>query len=47
LAAGKMSDRQDNNPADDDDYHDIKAICQYFNINMPLEYEAFERNFLQ
>ncbi|NJR51122.1 MAG: aminoglycoside nucleotidyltransferase [Leptolyngbyaceae cyanobacterium CSU_1_3] len=32
---------------DEDDYRDVKAICQHFNIEMPLEYEEFERVFLQ
>lgn len=32
---------------DEDDYRDVKAICQHFNIKMPLEYEEFERAFLQ
>jgi lincosamide nucleotidyltransferase A/C/D/E len=32
---------------DEDDYHDVKAICQHFNIKMPSEYEAFERALLQ
>lgn len=32
---------------DEDDYRDVKAICQHFNIKMPLEYEEFERNLLQ
>ncbi|AFY92710.1 nucleotidyltransferase domain-containing protein [Chamaesiphon minutus] len=32
---------------DEDDYRDVKAICQHFKIAMPLEYEDFERDFLQ
>jgi Aminoglycoside-2''-adenylyltransferase len=32
---------------DEDDYRDVKAICQHFNIKMPLEYEEFERDLLQ
>jgi lincosamide nucleotidyltransferase A/C/D/E len=32
---------------DEDDYHDVKAICQYFKIEMPLEYQEFERALLQ
>ena len=32
---------------DEDDYRDVKAICQYFNLKMPLEYEEFERDLLQ
>jgi lincosamide nucleotidyltransferase A/C/D/E len=32
---------------DEDDYRDVKAICQHFNIKMPVEYEAFERDLLQ
>ena len=32
---------------DEDDYRDVKAICQHFNLKMPLEYEDFERNLLQ
>jgi lincosamide nucleotidyltransferase A/C/D/E len=32
---------------DEDDYRDVKAICQHFNIKMPLEYEEFGRNLLQ
>ena len=32
---------------DEDDYRDVKAICQHFNIKMPLEYEDFERDLLQ
>jgi lincosamide nucleotidyltransferase A/C/D/E len=31
---------------DEDDYHDVKAICQHFKIEMPSEYEAFERDLL-
>lgn len=31
----------------ENDYRDVKAICQHFNIKMPLEYEEFERVFLQ
>lgn len=27
---------------DKNDYHDIKALCQRFDIKMPLEYEEFE-----
>ena len=32
---------------DEDDYRDVKALCQHFNIKMPLEYEEFERGLLQ
>ena len=32
---------------DEDDYRDVKAICQHFNIKMPLEYEEFEHDRLQ
>jgi lincosamide nucleotidyltransferase A/C/D/E len=32
---------------DEDDYRDVKAICQHFNIKVPSEYEAFERDLLQ
>lgn len=32
---------------DEDDYRDVKAICQHFNIKMPLEYEEFQRVLLQ
>jgi lincosamide nucleotidyltransferase A/C/D/E len=32
---------------DEDDYRDIKAICQHFKIEMPLEYEEFERALFQ
>lgn len=32
---------------DEDDYRDVKAICQHFDIKMPLEYEEFERDFLR
>ena len=28
---------------DEDDYHDVKALCQRFGIEMPQEYEEFER----
>jgi lincosamide nucleotidyltransferase A/C/D/E len=31
---------------DEDDYRDLKAICQHFKIEMPSEYEAFERDLL-
>jgi lincosamide nucleotidyltransferase A/C/D/E len=31
---------------DENDYHDVKALCQHFNIKMPLEYEEFEQNHL-
>jgi lincosamide nucleotidyltransferase A/C/D/E len=27
---------------DENDYHDVKVLCQRFGIKMPLEYEAFE-----
>jgi lincosamide nucleotidyltransferase A/C/D/E len=27
---------------DENDYHDVKALCQRFDIKMPLEYEDFE-----
>jgi lincosamide nucleotidyltransferase A/C/D/E len=29
---------------DEDDYRDVKAICQHFKIKLPSEYEAFERD---
>ena len=29
---------------DEDDYHDVKALCQRFGIKMPLEFTEFERN---
>jgi lincosamide nucleotidyltransferase A/C/D/E len=32
---------------DEEDYRDVKAICQHFKIEMPPEYEAFERDLLQ
>jgi lincosamide nucleotidyltransferase A/C/D/E len=32
---------------DEDDYRDVKAICQHFDIKMPLEYEEFEHDFLR
>ena len=28
---------------DENDYHDVKALCQRFGIQMPSEYEEFER----
>ncbi len=28
---------------DGNDYHDVKALCQRFGVEMPSEYEAFER----
>ncbi len=28
---------------DDNDYHDVKVLCQRFDITMPSEYEKFER----
>ncbi len=28
---------------DENDYHDVKALCQRFGIEMPAEYEAFEK----
>jgi len=28
---------------DENDYRDVKALCQRFEIKMPVEYEAFER----
>jgi len=28
---------------DENDYHDVKALCQRFGIAMPLEYDEFER----
>lgn len=28
---------------DENDYHDVKALCQRFGIPMPSEYEEFER----
>jgi lincosamide nucleotidyltransferase A/C/D/E len=28
---------------DGNDYHDVKLLCQRFGIEMPLEYEEFER----
>jgi lincosamide nucleotidyltransferase A/C/D/E len=28
---------------DDNDYHDVKALCQHFDINMPSEYAEFTR----
>ncbi len=31
---------------DENDYYDVKALCQRFNIKMPLEYEEFEQNHL-
>ena len=27
---------------DENDYHDVKALCQHFGIEMPLGYEEFE-----
>jgi lincosamide nucleotidyltransferase A/C/D/E len=32
---------------DEDDYHDVKAICQHFNIEMTLKHQEFERNLLE
>lgn len=29
-------------PLDENDYHDVKALCQRFGIKMPVEYEEFE-----
>lgn len=29
---------------DEDDYCDVKALCERFNIKMPSEYEEFEKN---
>jgi hypothetical protein len=29
---------------DENDYRDIRALCEHFNILMPLEYEEFEKN---
>ena len=30
-------------PLDDNDYHDVKALCSRFGIPLPEEYEEFER----
>jgi lincosamide nucleotidyltransferase A/C/D/E len=30
-------------PLDENDYHDVKALCQRFGIPMPLEYKEFEK----
>ncbi len=30
-------------PLDENDYRDVKALCQRFGIAIPVEYEAFER----
>jgi len=30
-------------PLDDNDYHDVKLLCQRFGIPLPLAYEAFAR----
>jgi lincosamide nucleotidyltransferase A/C/D/E len=30
-------------PLDDNDYHDVKALCQRFDFPLPTEYEGFER----
>ena len=27
---------------DENDYHDVKALCQRFGITLPIEYEEFE-----
>jgi lincosamide nucleotidyltransferase A/C/D/E len=29
---------------DENDYRDVKALCEHFGIAMPLEYEEFEKN---
>jgi hypothetical protein len=29
---------------DENDYCDVKALCEHFGITMPLEYEEFEKN---
>lgn len=29
---------------DEDDYHDVKALCDHFGIPLPSEYEKFEAN---
>ena len=29
---------------DEDDYRDVKALCERFNIALPQEYEKFEKN---
>ncbi|MBN1936461.1 MAG: nucleotidyltransferase family protein [Anaerolineae bacterium] len=29
---------------DKDDYHDVRLLCQHFGIEMPSEYEEFQRN---
>jgi lincosamide nucleotidyltransferase A/C/D/E len=29
---------------DENDYHDVKALCQRFGIKMPSEYKEFELN---
>ena len=30
---------------DEDDYHDVKALCERFSIPLPKEYEKFEKKF--
>ncbi|NTV35963.1 MAG: aminoglycoside nucleotidyltransferase [Anaerolineaceae bacterium] len=30
---------------DENDYHDVKALCQRFNIQLPSEYNDFEKNY--
>jgi lincosamide nucleotidyltransferase A/C/D/E len=29
-------------PLDEDDYHDVRLLCQRFGIELPPEYEGFE-----
>lgn len=29
-------------PLDENDYHDVKVLCQHFGIGLPSEYEKFE-----
>ena len=28
---------------DEDDYHDVKLLCEHFGLTLPVEYEHFER----
>jgi lincosamide nucleotidyltransferase A/C/D/E len=31
-------------PLDEDDYHDVRLLCQRYNIDLPTEYKVFNNN---